>query len=277
MSSLVSRLHEYVAREELRLPVFSEVAMRVQRLAGAERWEMREVEAAIQSDPSLAAEVLRAANSAFFGGLSAIRSIRAAVVRLGLPQVARIVFLVTEPAKYRLADPHLGGMAKALWRHSAATAMAAQWLARRLNFPAHEEEAFLGGLVHDIGELAILAALDEMKGEGDLAISDELLLEVLETSHAELGLELLTHWSLPEVYRRIVRDHHADTTEGVDVPLNVVRLADQAARKVGFHHRPDPSLVLAATHDAHALGAGEVLLAELEIALEDAVTTLVGG
>jgi hypothetical protein len=171
---LVERLHEYVAGDALRLPVFSEIALRLQRLAREEHWEMREVEAAIQSDQVLVAEVLRAANSAFFGGLSPIQSIRGAVVRLGLPQVARLVLLVSEASKYDLLDRELRALAHELWRHAAAVAMAAGWLARRLNYGTHEEDAFIGGLLHDVGKLAILAGLDEIGRKERLPLSGEL-------------------------------------------------------------------------------------------------------
>jgi putative nucleotidyltransferase with HDIG domain len=274
--SLLERVHEYVLGEGMRLPVFSEVALRLQRLARQEQWEMREVEEVIQSDQALVAEVLRAANSVFFGALSAIRNIRGAVVRLGLPQVARIVFLVSEPSKYNLVDQDLRRVAQDLWRHAAATAMAAQWLAHRLNYAAHEEEAFLGGLIHDIGKLAILVGLDEIGKKETLALGGELVREVLATSHVEIGVSLLTHWSVPEEYRRIVRDHHADAFDPTDVPLCLVRLANQATRKCGYHLSPEPTLVLSATPEAHVLGAGEVLLAELEVALEDAVLDVTG-
>jgi putative nucleotidyltransferase with HDIG domain len=274
---LVERLHEYVAGDALRLPVFSEIALRLQRLAREEHWEMREVEAAIQSDQVLVAEVLRAANSAFFGGLSPIQSIRGAVVRLGLPQVARLVLLVSEASKYDLLDRELRALAHELWRHAAAVAMAAGWLARRLNYGTHEEDAFIGGLLHDVGKLAILAGLDEIGRKERLPLSGELTREVLATTHAEVGVRLLTHWSLPDVYRRIVRDHHAETFDAGDVPLCLVRLANQATRKIGFHLHPEPTLVLAATPEAHALRAGEVLLAELEVALEDAAPVVTRG
>jgi HD-like signal output (HDOD) protein len=82
--SLLEQALAFAEKRQITLPVFSDVALKVQKASREERYDISEIERAIESDPALVAEVLRAANSAFFGGLSEVSSIRAAVLRLGL-------------------------------------------------------------------------------------------------------------------------------------------------------------------------------------------------
>lgn len=270
--SLIETINEYIDSEGLELPVLNDVAFRLQKLGADENFDVAEVERLIQSDQTLAAEVLRASNSPFFGGLSPVQSIRSAVVRLGISQVCRLVLLATERGKYQAKDPVLKEMAQELWSHTTAAAVGASWLARRLNYRKLEEEAFLGGLIHDIGKLVILRVLDELKARQDAGFptSSDLVQEVLASAHPELGFNLLKRWNIPELFCRIARDHHREDVDSGDPLMLIVRLANLAANKVGYGMNHDATLVLAATPEAHGLGAGEVLLAELEIMLEDA-------
>jgi HD-like signal output (HDOD) protein len=99
-----------------------------------------------------------------------------------------------------------------------------------------------------------------------------VVLEVLQHMHVEQGAMLMQHWNIPELYVEIVRQHHDETYDTNNTLLLIVRLVDIACQKVGIGLYHDPSIVLATTSEAQALGAKEVVLAELEIMLEDATT-----
>jgi putative nucleotidyltransferase with HDIG domain len=268
-SSLIDRIQHHVAERAASLPVFSDVALEVQRVVRNEDCTAEEVSRLIQRDQALASGVLRAANSSFYGGLASIRTVQNAIVRLGLEQVTQMVFLASEQSKYSLQNPAWTEHANVLWRHAAGTAMAAQWLARKLRFARLVEEAFLGGLIHDIGDLAILTGIDALWATEKLDVPPALIAEVIANTHTTVGAELATRWNLPDVYVHIVRDHHSPQIDPSDTSMNLVRLADRVTHKVGAAFDPDPSLDLGATEEAQALGASEVLLAELEIVVED--------
>ena len=269
--SLLQRLQQYVASGKLELPVISPLALRIQALASDDDYDVSEAERLIQSDQIVTAEVLRAANSAFYAGLAEIKTVRAAVVRLSIQKVARLVFLVSERARYTAGSPQLQSLMATLWRHANTTASAAHWLAQKLNFRRVEETAFLGGLLHDVGHLVILKALDGIQAEQDINLEAEtdFLTEVLGAAHTEIGYEFLKTWNIPEVYCRVARDHHKPECDSSDPVLLVVRLANAAASKMGISLTPEPSLVLNSLPEAQMLGAGDVMLAELEIMLED--------
>lgn len=269
--SLLQQALDFAAARNITLPVFSDVALKVQKAAREERYDIGEVERAIESDPALVAEVLRAANSAFFGGLSEVSSIRTAVLRLGLQRVTNLVFLASEKSRYNARHPYISSLMRDLWHHASACALAAEWISRRVRFPQLGETVFIGGLVHDIGKLFLLRVLDEMSREPVHAdvVSPELVREVLDNAHADVGYRLLQAWHLPDIYQVIVRDHHVEHPDPANVALQIVRLANHACHRVGISLNPNPGLVLGAMSEATVLGMTEIASAELEIILED--------
>lgn len=271
--SLLDQALEFAEARKISLPVFSDVAVRVQKATREERYDIKEIERAIESDPALVAEVLKAANSAFFGGLAEVSTIRTAVLRLGLQRVANLVFLASEKSRYTVKAPGFASLMTTLWHHAAACAMAAEWIARKVRYPQLGETVFIGALVHDIGKLYLLRVLDEMASVHgqDSAVSEALVLELLTRAHTDVGHRLLQSWNLPEVYQIIVRDHHVDAPDPSQVALHIVRMANHACAKVGASLHPDSSIVLGAMPEATVLGLTEIGIAELEIILEDVV------
>ena len=271
IESLLDRIKHLIDSGTLELPVFNETAAKLQSLNMDEGVDTDEVEKLILADQVLAAEVLRAANSAFFCGLTEIHTVRKAIIRLGVQQVSRLVLLASHRSKYDARDPELRRMAQTLWSHSSATAMAAGWVVRRLGFGnLLEAEAFLGGLLHDVGKLVIIRAIDEIKlKNAPYDLSAHLMEEILETAHPELGFSFLKHRDVPDVYCEIARDHHLKDFDPTKIALVSVRLANSVAAKVGLSFRPDPSVVPSALPEAQCLNASAILLAELEIMLED--------
>jgi putative nucleotidyltransferase with HDIG domain len=269
--SLLDRINKLIESGSLNLPVYNPVVLQLQEVLSKHSQNVDEVERLLVMDQSLAAEILRAANSPFYCGLSPIRTVRNAIVRLGMKPIQHLIVLASEQEKYQANDADVDTMLKELWRHASTTALAAQWLANRLHSANVEEECFLGGLMHDIGKLIILRAIDKIKKtEGDqFFLPPELLEEILRTAHCELGFKLLQEWNLPEIYCRIARDHHADGISSADIPLAIVRLANESTKRLGVDLNANPGIVLAATPEASLLKTSEILLAELEVMLED--------
>jgi HD-like signal output (HDOD) protein len=269
--SLIEQINEFVKQENFQLPVFNDIAMRILKMARYEDFDIREMSQLIYQDQVLVAEVLKAANSPFFGGLAVISTVRDAIIRLGARQVSELVLIASERIQYCAKDKKLNTLLKKLWKHSVACAIGSQWLARRLSYHEKDNEAFIGGLLHDIGKLFLLRVIDTMQQakEVEFNISYELSYELISSFHAEQGYKLLTQWNLPEIYCEITRDHESLEFDQENIPLLLVRLTNQACAKLGLGMHHDPSIVLISTPEAAALRAKEIVLAELEVMLED--------
>jgi HD-like signal output (HDOD) protein len=160
-----------------------------------------------------------------------------------------------------------------LWKHSLGCALGTKWFAEKTGYRELAQEGLLAGLLHDIGQLFLLKILEDVHAsEPQISLSKPVILEVFQHMHVEQGAILMQHWNIPELYSEIVRQHHDEIYDTSNTLLLLVRLVDMACRKVGIGLHHDPSIVLATTAEAQALGVKEMVLAELEIMLEDAVT-----
>lgn len=277
--SIVEIINGYLEESTLNVPVFHSVAVRLQQLLARADFSIDEVNKLIIADPGLASQVLRVSNSSFYSGLNKVTTIRDAIVRLGATAVANIAMVATQQDMYQSADAKLNGIMSTLWQHALCCAIGAKWLADKTNLGALAEEAFLAGLLHDVGKLYLLKVMEEIIKEGKStgAISPALLSEVLHSMHVEHGHRLMRSWNMPEEYSNVVRDHHLDTWDHGKLLLALVRLVDQACNKLGVGMRHDPNLVLFASTEAQILGVKEITLAELEITIEDAIKLTLPG
>jgi HD-like signal output (HDOD) protein len=155
--------------------------------------------------------------------------------------------------------------------HSQACAQASRWLAERSGYRHLGQEAFLAGLLHDLGKFYLLQMLDELaaRGGSPMPLSETLVVEVLDGMHVDQGCRLMEEWNLPEIYLQVAGRHHHEEFDGKASLTGVVRLANQACRKLGLGIHCNPEIILAVTPEAQTLGIGEIPLAELEIMLED--------
>jgi HD-like signal output (HDOD) protein len=269
--SFIEIIDKHLASSKARLPVFNSTALRIQQEIAKPEPDIRLIERLIVSDQSLTAKVLSVSNSSFYKGLNQVATVRNAIVRLGINEVSNIVMLVTHENNFRSKDPLVHGIMRALWRHSVGCAMGSNWLAKQCGLHGLAHEAFFAGLLHDVGKLLILNVIDELKNSADLNIqpSDALLIEAMDSLHANHGYLLMVRWNLPEKYCHIVRDHHHEQLDSKNMLQIIVRLADKACLKLGIGMVKDPGLALGAAPEAEALHISEVDLARLEIKLED--------
>lgn len=271
--SLVDIMHERISSQTLQLPVFHPVALKLMNLLAKEDYSITQVAQMIIEDQALSSHVLRMANSAFFGGLSKVTTIRDAIVRLGARQVTNVVTVVTQSQQYRTKDRTMAVYMQTLWKHALGCALGTKWFAEKTGYKELAQEGLLAGLLHDIGQLFLLKVLaDVQASEPELALPKPVIVEVLQHMHVEQGTMLMQHWNIPDLYGEIVRQHHAETYDTHNTLLLMVRLVDMTCKKVGIGLHHDPSMVLAATAEAQALDVKEVVLAELQIMLEDAMT-----
>jgi len=270
--SLLEMVEEYAASETLNLPVFPKVAQELYEKMADENSSINDIAAIITKDQTLAGQMLKLANSAFFAGLNRVRTIRESIMRLGVNQVYNCLVAGSQKEYYLSHDPFIGRYLQVLWKHALATAKGSQWLLRKTGYPELADEGFLSGLFHDIGKLLLLRVIETIRAENqDITISEHFVLEVLDSMHVEQGYTLMNEWSIPEVYCSVTKHHHDEELDSSDALLMVVRIVDQVCAKTGVSLKPDPELVTATLPEVHAMSIKEIVLAELEVVIEDAL------
>jgi putative nucleotidyltransferase with HDIG domain len=230
-------LETRVAAGELDIPVLPEAAREVMDACNREDCDMRDLAAIVRRDPALAAHFLRLANSSVFGGRSAIVSLPQALARLGVSQTRQIALLVTCQARAFVCRTRKAA-AQHLRRHSVATAMWAQEIARlrRLNV----EEAFLSGLLGDVGMPALWQLADDIETSSKIAHDPAVVDADVARLHDRVGADIACRWGLPNRTVDTIRMHHSTLPVGtvvatgagasVDATVVTVQLASTLAR-----------------------------------------------
>ena len=268
--SLLDVINRFIAADTLSLPVFNNAAVRLQMELVKPEPDLRVIEQVITSDQALSSQVLKIANSAFYRGLVEVGTVRAAIIRLGMREIGRIVLMAASEQHFRSRDRTIALVMKKLWQHSVGCAYGTAWLARRRDCGVEQSQAFFAGLFHDVGKRFVLMVIEQIKRKNkSLKLTDSLLMEAMNRLHAREGSRLLTRWNMPEHLHVIARDHHAAEIDGQNRLLLLVRMANLVCRKLGIGLAEDGSLLLAATPEANLLGLTGTDLAELEGALED--------
>jgi putative nucleotidyltransferase with HDIG domain len=165
----------------------------------------------LAKDPPLSASLLRLANSLAYGGDAKVSDLRNAVMRLGYDAILNLGRTAGVIRSFRSAT-HLDPLK--LWQHSVAVGMVAKGICRLLKKRHLEETAFLAGLLHDIGKIALDRCFTEDYAPVIAAIqAGEFCVEaerrILGLDHAEIGAQVAIHWNFSETLVEVIRDHHA--------------------------------------------------------------------
>jgi HD-like signal output (HDOD) protein len=268
--SLIDVINRFIESDSVVLPVFNSASSRIQQEIAKNEPSTQVIEKIITSDQALATQVLKIANSSFYRGLNEVGTVRAAIMRLGIKEIAKVVLLATSRQHFKSTDKTINRLMKKLWQHAVGCAYGAVWLARRHTYGVEQSQVFFAGLFHDVGKLLVLVIIEQIKRRNrELRITDDLLLEAMDRLHAREGGKLLAQWNMPEYICVIAREHHAQKIDEKNILMLLVRMANLVCHKLGIGLVHDPDLILPATLEADLLNLSEIDLAELEIALED--------
>jgi HD-like signal output (HDOD) protein len=269
--SLASRIQAAVAGGELCLPPLPAIATRLSQLLQDEKAaDPRTVSNLVSNEPAIAASILKLANSASFGGLREVDELDDAIARLGLRQVGSLVTAIVHKGNFSAQDPQRSRTLQTLWDHSVASAMATKHLASLGG--DDRSEAFLAGLLHDVGKLLVMKALDQIEEQRpEEAVTAKVAEELMSLLHAQLGHSVLVSWKIPAPVARVALHHHDANPSPDDVLLLRVQAANAISRKLGFHTHPDPDLDLLDEPAIEHLRIGDLELATLMVDVEDEI------
>jgi len=237
---------EEIVKNIKNLPPLPPVVQKLLKVVEDMNTSAKDVADVMSADQGMTSKVLKLVNSAFYGLPGKVSTISRAVIILGNVAVRNLALAFASFDALK----GLGGerVQERFWNHALACAIGARELAPRLKY--HEaEEAFIAGLLHDLGHLILITYLP---GEYSAVYStvdpnflgrEELRMG---TTHTEVGNLLLKHWQVPDSLCRVVRLHHADNLGDPEKEplLSSVMLADILSCVKGWHFRefPNPKL-----------------------------------
>jgi HD-like signal output (HDOD) protein len=264
-------INDYLTSDKTQLPAFDMTAFRIQQEVAKEDSDIGLIEKLIINDQALTGQVLKVANSSFYKGRVKVATVRNAVTRIGIKEVANIVMLVTQQKNYDSKDKFIRKNMDKLWRHSMGCAIGAHWLAQQCEFQRLSHEAFFAGLLHDVGKLLILKVVEDIRRSAklDFEPSEAFVYDVMSRVHTEQGYSLMQNWNLPQKYCLVARDHDGEEVDTENVLLVMVRLANKACHKLGLGLFEDSSISLPSLPEVQILNLNAVDAANLEITLED--------
>ncbi|OOG10041.1 response regulator [Pseudomonas sp. C9] len=183
-------------------PLMTDVQVAVKRSLTPQRLDLTRLEAEIRTDPQITAVLIAAANSAGHHLGAAVQTLSQALHRLGTGQSMNLILGLTLKRSARLSDPFLADYAERYWELSLHTAEYARTLARLLDLD--QERCYCAGLLHRLGDLALLKCLQEWKQAGGELDEWEEVGDALAEFGAAYGSALRTRWRLPLELRELI-------------------------------------------------------------------------
>ncbi|MCG3129002.1 MAG: hypothetical protein CHACPFDD_03898 [Phycisphaerae bacterium] len=258
------------------LPSLPAVALKVLELTRSDDVSVEDLGRVIQNDPALASKLLKVVNSSMFGLSREVGSIKQAMVILGLRTV-KVMALSFSLVEIVRDDGHQRGFdLEAYWRRSLTTAIGGRLLGKLVR-PVIAEEAFVGGLLADIGTFAAWrCARPEFEQAVKLAARSGTPIwraeaEVLGASHAELSRRLLARWNLPSLIVDAVAVHHGEGLErltGNTRELGGVLMAAASIADAFTSDKPAECVAAARAECVRLLGIAPEKLDEMLLSLD---------
>lgn len=199
-------------------PSMPQAGIKLRALLVKEDVSTAEIEEILRRDPGLAANVLRLANSAYFGIPNKVSTLKHAVILLGVQRFSKIAVTACMNKVMDSAVEGYGLSPGEIWLHSIAVSTTAEALAKNRKLP-QTSDFFTPALLHDLGKLVLGEFVKKEHSNIESLISKGVPLviaekEVLGTDHAEIGALILSKWRFPEDLINAVQWHHYP--EGVE-------------------------------------------------------------
>jgi putative nucleotidyltransferase with HDIG domain len=229
--AFITQLRRVFASPSYHPPLLPTVALEVHELSHRPDVGVDQLVAVLERDNVLAAQVLRVAGSAAFGGWSQNDiSLKVAVVRLGLRNLASVVWEVATSMRVFRSVRYAATMEQ-IRVHSTLCAHLCRLVASRKALVP--EMAFLCGLLHDIGMAATLLVLSDRPKE-EPGLTPAVLDEVLRQTHQEVSGMIAQLWKLPPEVQQVVANHHTFAAGAPPHPLSAaVAIAENLCRELG--------------------------------------------
>lgn len=248
------------------LPAMPHVASKALALASSPDTTAQRLQQVIADDQAMAAHILKVANSALYACSRNIRTLSEAVVMLGFNTIRSLVVTSAAQNMYVSENRTMGLKERLLWEHSIGCAIGCRILVQARH-PMLAEEAFLAGLMHDIGKLVLdRYAGDKFDEVVQMVYNDgqhfsDVEKELLGFDHAEVGALLVNKWKLSPQLEEAIRFHHSPEHFTEDrLILCYLDMANNLCKRegIGFVEGPELDLPALKSNSVLQLSAGEL-------------------
>lgn len=196
------------------LPPMPTIVIRALELLSDPESSLQALEGVIERDPALVSKLIRVSNSVLYGGFQSVGSLQQALARLGSKITKSLVVASAMQSYFLEVSPGVKVWSHVLWRHCAECGLAARRIATIMGAD-DPEEAFVGGMLHDIGKLAIMLTdadayrrIQALQRKDSLS-SIEAEKQVIGADHGDIGGKLMGKWNMPESVQVCAKFHHA--------------------------------------------------------------------
>jgi len=238
-------------REISHIATLPEITLKIVELVEDPTSTAQDLHQIIANDPALCSRILKVVNSSFYGLPGQIGSINRAIVLLGLNAVKNIAISASLAKLFKGGQLCPAFSAKDLWAHSVHTAAAAKLIAdsRKLGLP---DEAFLAGLMHDIGVMVelqfnrngLIEVMNNLKTDKEGVPGASMLdleKQTFGATHQDFGRGLCEKWKFPKIFSAVTGFHHnpSEAPSEARTLVSVVHLADRLAGGMPKGYRLD--------------------------------------
>ena len=234
------------------LPTLPLIAIKVNKMLQDYNTPIEKLSTVIKNDQAMVPRILKLVNSSFYGFKSKIANIDRAIILLGFNTISNAIVAVAIVDALSIKETSDDFIMKDFWEHSVAVAVISRYLAEksRLCLP---EEAFTGGLLHDIGKLILSQYFPELFNKVIISAKEnnstfyKAEKKEIPLTHAQLGAFMADKWKLPDCLIDTIRYHHAVRTSVKNINLLMtVHIADFIANH--FIHNADEKFNPALIH-----------------------------
>ncbi|MCC6501690.1 MAG: HDOD domain-containing protein [Deltaproteobacteria bacterium] len=236
-----SQLDDLIART-LELPVLPATTQKVLGIMADPDVSIEKIKRLISTDPALTAKILKVANSAFYGSYRNIQNLSQAILRLGLNAVRNMVVATSMKNVYK----RYGLAEKLLWEQMIGSALASSVIARHTRL-VDPEDAFIGGLLHDIGKVVVNNEFPEKFAKvmervyNEQVTFDTAERDLFEFSQREVGAFVVKKWGFPENLEFLIKFFDDNEAMSRDKQLAqlvaIIALSDRMCQKFGMGWR----------------------------------------
>jgi HD-like signal output (HDOD) protein len=201
-SGLTMHLYQDLIQDKITLPSLPEVAQKIQKVFNSDDVNADKVAQILLADPAMTGKLIRVANSALYRGVTAIDTLPAVVVRLGMDTIYKLVMTYSMNELFESHSEYVSKRMHQLSMHSRKVAAISRVLAENTK-KFDPEQAMLAGLVHDLGVIVILHYIDL---HGEELLDNQQLEQVISTMRPQITGMLMQKWNFTEEIIRVAEE-----------------------------------------------------------------------